>query len=143
VAGADDASYRLRLAAGFLDEAEDDAQRGRWRSCVDNSQLAAENAVKTYLALLGPSGRTHRPAALLRRAIADGTVPPHAREIAGHLAEAGELLGPDIHARSDYGDEAARRTPWELFDEATARECLDTARQAVGLARQLTDSSAS
>lgn len=68
----EDAQYRVRLAEGFLDEARQDIQLGRWRSCVDNSQLAAENSGKAPLALLGPVGRTHAPAALLRRAMTAG-----------------------------------------------------------------------
>lgn len=58
--------YRLRLAEGFLDEAREDKSLGRWRACVSGSQLAVENAAKAVLALLGPVGRTHNPAPLLR-----------------------------------------------------------------------------
>jgi HEPN domain-containing protein len=58
--------YRLRLAEGFLVEAQQDHDLRRWRSCVDNSQVATENAAKTALAVLGPVGRTHNPAVLLR-----------------------------------------------------------------------------
>jgi len=42
----DEVSYRLALAKGFLTEAEQDMTLERWRSCVDNSQLAVENAGK-------------------------------------------------------------------------------------------------
>lgn len=55
-----EAEYRLRLAEGFLEEARQDVQLGRWRSCVDNSQVAAENAVKATLALIGPVSRDNR-----------------------------------------------------------------------------------
>jgi len=50
--------YRLRLAEGFLIEAQQDAGWERWRSCADNSQLAVENAAKAVLAMLS-SGRAH------------------------------------------------------------------------------------
>lgn len=53
------AEYRLKLAQGFLNEARQDVGLGRWRSAVDNAQLAVENAAKAVLALLGPVGRTH------------------------------------------------------------------------------------
>ena len=43
----DEVSYRLALAKGFLAEAEQDMTLERWRSCVDNSQLAVENVGKT------------------------------------------------------------------------------------------------
>ncbi len=36
--------YRLRLARGFLEEARQDVSPGRWRSALDNSQLAVEHA---------------------------------------------------------------------------------------------------
>ena len=42
----EEVSYRLRLALGFLEEARQDFNLGRWRSCVDNSQLVTENAAK-------------------------------------------------------------------------------------------------
>lgn len=45
----EEARYRLRLADGFLKEAGEDISLRRWRSCVDNSQLAAENAAKAVL----------------------------------------------------------------------------------------------
>ncbi len=66
----DEVGYRLRLAAGFLAEARQDVALQRWRSSVDNSQLATENAAKAVLALPGPVGRTHNPAALLREELA-------------------------------------------------------------------------
>jgi hypothetical protein len=40
----EEVSYCLRLVLGFLEEARQDFKLGRWRSCVDNSQLATENA---------------------------------------------------------------------------------------------------
>ena len=49
--GDEDAAYRLRMAQGFLDEARQDVELGRWQSAVDNSQLAVENAAKAALAL--------------------------------------------------------------------------------------------
>lgn len=42
----DEVSYRLALAEGFLAEAEQDLDLNRWRSCVDNAQLAVENAAR-------------------------------------------------------------------------------------------------
>ena len=45
----DDALFRLRLARGFLKEAEQDFDLERWRSCVDNAQLAVETQAKSSL----------------------------------------------------------------------------------------------
>lgn len=47
---------------------------GRWRSAMDNAQLAVENGAKAVLALIGPVGRTHNPAPLLRQALRDGVL---------------------------------------------------------------------
>ncbi len=58
--GPDSARYRLRLAQGFLEEAREDVSLKRWRSAVDNAQLAVENAAKAVLALLGPIRQMHR-----------------------------------------------------------------------------------
>ncbi len=35
-----DARYRLKVAQGFLNEARQDVELLRWRSAVDNAQLA-------------------------------------------------------------------------------------------------------
>ena len=71
----DQAHYRLRLAEGFLKEAHQDIASHRWRSCADNSQLAAEHAAKAVLGLLGPIGRTHSPSVFLRRALKENRLP--------------------------------------------------------------------
>ena len=66
-----DVDFRLRLADGFLGEARDDVTRARWRSCVDNAQLAVENAVKAVIARFVPAYPRSRDAA--RRAARVGT----------------------------------------------------------------------
>src|SRR6266508_4130899 len=132
-----DAQYRVQLALGFLDEAHQDIQIQRWRSCVDNSQLAGENAAKAPLALLGPVGRTHAPATVLRRAMSAGRFSQDVRPDVERLAEVAEQLGWDVHMASDYGDEATRRTPWELFDETYAQQAIAQADEAVNLARRI------
>ena len=131
MSASDEAGFRLRLADGFLAEAPQDLELGRWRSCVDNSQLATENAAKVALALIGPVGRTRNPSTLLRRAIADGRFAGSLHAAAERLAECSELLGPDLHASSDHGDEHAGRTPWELFGEEDARNAAAIAGDAV------------
>jgi HEPN domain-containing protein len=134
----DEINYRLRLAEGYVEEARQDVPLQRWRSCVDNSQLAVENAGKAALALLGPVGRTHEPGVLIRRELDAGRFPAAHRAAVERLAECTELLGWDVHVQSDYGDELNRRTPWELFDEAAAQRALALAEEAVNLAGQVT-----
>ncbi len=138
-----DASCRLRLAQGFLEEAQQDVGSGRWRSAVDNSQLAVEHAARAALALLGPVGRTHNPAAQLRQALAEGRFPATQADSVSALAERAEMPGFDVHIQADYGDEVSGRTPWELFDEADARRALTLAEEAVALARAVLREAAS
>ena len=137
--GQQSAGYRLKLAWGFLDEARQDTDLGRWRSVVDNAQLAVENAAKSVLALLGPVGRTHNPAAQLREALDEGlyAAPDHSRAL--RLAELAEVLGPDVHIQTDYGDETEGHTPWELFDETDARQALAMAEEAINLAQVIVE----
>lgn len=132
-----EARYRLRLAQGFLEEARQDVALGRWRATVDNSQLCVENAAKAVLALLGPVGRTHNPAAQLRQALQEGRFSLREAPLVEILAERAEMLGPDIHIQTDYGDEAGGYTPWELFREEDARQALQMAEEAFSLAERL------
>lgn len=126
-----EAAFRMRVAAGFLNEAEQDLRLERWRSCVDNGQLAAENAAKAVMAIAGPVGRTHNPAPMLRRLLDGATFSDDERAFVHRVVEAAELLGPDVHARSDYGDEASGKTPWQLFDASDAKTVMALARDAV------------
>jgi len=130
-------SYRLKLAQGFLNEARQDVDLQRWRSAVDNAQLSVENAAKAVLALLGPVGRTHTPAVLLRQALSQGVFTGENGERVRQLAEQAELLGSDIHIQTDYGDEPGGRSPWELFGEADAHQALATAERAAQLAGEI------
>lgn len=129
------AQYRFKIAQGFLGEARQDVDLRRWRSAVDNAQLAVENAAKSVLALVGPVGRTHNPAIQLRRFSKEGLFPSDWQERVRQLAERAETLGPDVHIQTDYGDEVAGRTPWELFDETDARQALAIVENAVVLAK--------
>lgn len=137
---AEAADYRLRVAQGFLDEARQDMNLRRWRSTMDNAQLAVENAAKAVLALIGPVGRTHKPGPLLRQAIQDGALKVSNPIAVTRLAQLAELLGFDIHVQTDYGDEMGGLTPWELFDEADAQQALAMAKEAVLLAQEIIQS---
>lgn len=132
-----EAEYRLRLAEGFLAEARQDVSLSRWRAAVDNSQLCVENAAKALLARLGPVGRTHNPAAMLRQILEEGRFPSNHRQSVEAVVERAELLGPDIHIQTDYGDESAGLTPWELFSEEDARRALQIAEEVYALVDQL------
>jgi len=129
--------YRLRVAQGFLEESRQDTALARWRSTVDNAQLAVENAAKAVLALVAPVGRTHNPAPLLRQALDEGRFGVAHHAALERLAECAEFLGFDIHVQTDYGDEFQGLTPWELFNAEEAGEALATAEEAIKLARTL------
>ncbi len=109
--GHQDATYRYRVAVGFLDEARQDVETKRWRSAVDNAQLAVESAAKAALALTGPVGSTHAPAARLLQALGQGQFPASCAERVRRLAEKAALLGPDVHVQTDYGDEVGGAPP--------------------------------
>ena len=128
-----DAQYRFRIAQGFLEESRQDVALTRWRSAVDSAQLATENAAKTVLALVGPVGRTHQPALLLRQALQ--IFSPSYQQYVERLSEQAEMLGFDVHVQTDYGDEMEGVTPWELFNEDDARSALAIAEEAVRLAQ--------
>lgn len=129
--------YRLKLARGFLEEARQDLTLKRWRSVMDNAQLAVENAAKGALSRIGPVGRTHQLGPLLREAMQQERFPKAQHEKVTQLAELAETLGPDLHIQTDYGDEAGGLTPWELFDEADAQQAFAMAENAVNLAESL------
>ena len=84
-------------------------------------------------------GRTHNAATLLRQLLKEDRFPARVREQVEKLAEASEALGPEVHVKSDYGDEAGLRTPWELFAESDAREAFGIAEPAIRLATELAD----
>lgn len=132
-----DAQYRLKVALGFLAETSEDVNLTRWRSAVDNAQLAVENAAKAVLAIVGPVGRTHNPATQLRQIRSAGLLPASAQNSIERLASLAEQLGFDVHMQTDYGDEIQGRTPWELFDAPDAEQALAMAKEAVGLAQTL------
>lgn len=139
----EETDYRLRMAEGFLGEARHNIAHDLWRSCVDNSQLAAENAAKAVLSLLGPVGHTHDPGALLLTAAEEHWFPGVLDDLVVRLAECSRALGPQVHIESDYGDEASRRTPWELFDRDSAERAFRLAEESVALARRITEAESS
>ena len=129
--------YRLKVAQGFLEESNQDVQLGRWRSAVDNAQLAVENSAKAVLYLVAPVGKTHNPAPQLRENLSKGHFPSDIAEKVKRLAECAEQLGFDVHIQTDYGDETGRLTPWDLFDEKDARQAQSLAKETVDLAETI------
>jgi len=127
----DDAKYRLRIAVGFCEEAGRNFNRSEWRACVDDAQLAVENAAKAIISCFHPAARTHEPDKELQDILDTHKNPPADVTAAiSAVIVCCQALGWNAHVRTDYGDEATRRTPWELFDEPQAANALQYAREA-------------
>lgn len=130
----DDFNYRKNLAEGFLKEAEQDLNLERYRSCIDNSQLAVENAAKSVIVLFAPLEKTHTPEEklkLLLEQIRDEKIKIEIKNLLPLL----EKLGFREHILSDYGDEEKGILPWELFNQQDAEEAIEVARKTVDLAK--------
>jgi HEPN domain-containing protein len=134
-----DARYRLSLAQGFSKESRQDLELERWRSAVDNAQLSVENSAKAVLGLIAPVGKTHNPAYQLREAVEKNLFPSKYHSSILRLAEISELLGFDVHVRTDYGDEVGGKTPWELFNDEDARFSVHLADEALEIAIEVVE----
>jgi len=134
-----DALYRLRLAAGFLQEGRDQLAHGLHRAAVDAAQLSVENSVKAVLALFGPVPKVHRIAASLESLMAEEDFDEDEKGTLARLTELAATLGFETHVRTDYGDELQGLTPWDLYDEEEARKALAYAEEAHGIARRIVE----
>lgn len=132
-----DTAYRLALAKGFLAEAEQDLQLERWRSCVDNAQLAVENAGKTVLAFLAISSKTHEPARQVAALLRTQTLPSKVQERLQILLPDLLALGATEYFQTDYGDEATYTLPWDLFTRESAIDALEAAQRSFALVEEL------
>lgn len=134
-----DVAYRLNLANGFLQEAEEDLQLKRWRSCVDNSQLSVENSGKAILMLFGVASKTHEPAKHLAHLIKNEQIPPQVRETLKKFLPDFLTLGVEEHFMTDYGDETSYKLPWDLFDQEAATTALESARKCKAAAAEVVE----
>lgn len=131
-----DAEFRLKLAEGFLTEAEQDIELVRWRSCVDNAQRTAENAAKAVLAMRGPVPKVHKLKGALVKLVEDPAL-QRLKEDISVLGEIAEKLGFEEHIRTGYGDESQYLTPWDIFNQEAAEEAASLARRAYDTARRI------
>ena len=132
-------AYRLALASGFLQEAEQDFALERWRSCVDNAQLAVENAGKAALALFGIVPKTHDPARQIAIILQEQELPDNLSGLLQSLLPDLLVLGTEAHFLTDYGDESSYTLPWDLFTRETAEDALQAARRSVNIAHTFPD----
>ena len=125
------------MAKGFLKEAEQDLGLKRWRSCVDNSQLAIENSGKTIIAIYVPVEKTHDPSRQLTKMLKENIFPT---QLSSEISAAIKILGQfgvEEHFMTDYGDEASGKDPWEIFTEDNANDAIKSAQQANVLAQNI------
>ena len=134
-----EAQHRLGIACRLLAEAEQDAQLGRWRSCAANSQHGVEQAAKAVLACYGPVPRTHDVHVNLGKLVRSGRPTAVDAERVERLAAIAKRHGREQHMRVTYGDEDGLVSPYELIDEAEAREGVADAAEACELARQVVE----
>ncbi len=135
----DDVVYRLNLAKGFLKEAEQDMSLGRWRSCVANAQLCAENSGKAVLMLFQIPGKTHQPGVQLAKLADEGDMPDDVRSAVGKLLPELATLGAEEHFMTDYGDEVSHTLPWDIYDKHSAGVALESARVCLSIASHIVD----
>ena len=134
-----DVDYRLELARGFLNEAEQDCSLKRWRACVSGSILVLENSGLAVLMLFGVSPLTHKPARHLSQLMTEGTV---TKEVAALIEEIlPELEKYDSHENmlAKYGNESSYQLPWELFNEEEGLTALEAARKSMRLSSELAE----
>jgi len=124
----EDAEYRLRLARGFLKEAEENYQLQRWRSCVANAQLTVENGGKSVLMLFGITLKTDDPARHLAQFVHNTETPELIRGQIKNVLPEFLTLGAEEHFMTDYGDDTSYKLPWDIFTEVSADRALKAAR---------------
>ncbi|MFQ5709755.1 MAG: HEPN domain-containing protein [bacterium] len=133
----DDALYRLRLARGFVEEAQQDFRLKRWRSCVDNAQLAVENAGKAILAIFGPTPRTHEPSKEVKDLIETNKIDASLSEDLQAVLPYFDALGFEEHFKTDYGLESEYLVPWDLYGADDAKKAKLAAEQCLKVAEKI------
>lgn len=132
-----DAEYRLKLARGFLKEAEEDFKLSRWRSCVDNAQLSAENSGKAVISIFKPLEKTHDPSSQLKGLISKEIINGEIKKNVEIMVPLFSKLGVEEHFLSDYGDESTMKAPWEIFKKEDALEALNIARKCFNIVNKI------
>jgi HEPN domain-containing protein len=129
-----DVEFRAKLAREYLEDAEARLRDGDFRGCVQYSQLAVENAAKAVVATRRVPSWTHDPSAELLQLL--GEFPPERREKISRLAEISSKLAPE-HGRTTYGEPEKFLTPKMLYDQNSAKEALELAREALRLMSEI------
>lgn len=134
----EDALYRLRVAAEFLDTAELAFNNSRWALCEQQAQIAVENAAKAILACIDPVPHTHELHRQLESLLATMSESPSDIVAAINVVIAAcQHLGGQEHILTTYGDEEKRLTPSQIFHQPEATKAIEHARNAVSNSEQV------
>lgn len=135
----DEVNFRVALAEGFLTEAEQDIELERWRSCVDNSQLAIENAGKAVLALFQVPSKTHEPAQQIALILKEQKLPENIHRVVQEMLPDLLTFGKREHFLTDYGDETTYTLPWDLFNRDSAESAVEVASRSLKMAKNVVE----
>lgn len=128
---------RMEMARGYFEEGEWAFSLGRWRIACASFQEACENAGKAVLSLYGVVPRTHEVHRPLAEAVQAGLVPEEDKDRVERIADLCQSLGAKEHILIAYGDEADKKSPWEVATRTRAESSREWAREALQLAEQL------
>jgi len=127
--------YRAQLAHEYLEDAENSLRSNDFKGCVQNSQLAAENAAKAVVATRRTPAWGHDPSPELLEVARELGSQQEAK--AKRLAELSSQLAPE-HGRTTYGEPERFVTPRMLYDRRAAEKAIAVAREAIAIMDKMT-----
>jgi len=89
------------------------------------------------LALYHPLVKLHELSRLLLKPTEEQKLQGALAEKIEKLADNARILGFEEHIRTDYGDELAYKTPWEIYNAEHAERALAIAKESYSLANEL------
>lgn len=126
--------YRAELARRYLTDAEERFHSNDFKGCVQNCQLAAENAAKAVIATRRTPSWGHDPSSELLEIAKEMESALSSK--ATRLAEISSQLAAE-HGRTTYGEPERFVTPWMLYDLHAAERAISLATEAAGIMNQL------
>jgi len=127
--------YRVQLAHEYLEDAENNLRANDFKGCVQNSQLAAENAAKAVVATRRTPSWGHDPSPELLEVAEELGSQQEAK--AKRLAELSSQLAPE-YGRATYGEPERFMTPRMLYDRQAAEKAIAVAREAIAVMDEMT-----
>ena len=122
--------YRAQLAHEYLEDAENGLRANDFKNCVQNSQLATENAARAVVATRRTPSWGHDPSPELLEVGKELDSKQEAK--AKRLAELSSQLAPE-HGRASYGEPERFVTPRMLYDLEAAEKAIAIAREAIAI----------